>query len=179
MHGFRPGALDGLGFGEDWRKEIAPNLMEVCLDAYGWSGPWAGRRGFDSLVQMSSGIAYAGMAWASGYKPTPLPMQALDHATGYLMAAAIIRTLDKSVRGEKVSNARTSLARTAELIAGYEQNGLHEAIGDAREADFSDEIEQTPWGKSHRLKPPVTIGGTSMAWATPACEFGSSEAAWG
>ena len=68
--------------GSEWRRSIAPNVIEVCLDAYGWSGPWAGRRGFDSLVQMSSGIADAGMTWANANKPTPLPVQALDHATG-------------------------------------------------------------------------------------------------
>lgn len=178
VHGYRPGALDGLGFGEGWRRDTAPNLLEVSLDAYGWSGPWAGRRGFDSLVQMSSGIADAGMQWADADKPMPLPVQALDHATGYLMAAAIIRTLDKLVRGERVCNARLSLARTAELLAGYEQHETREAIGDVRQTDFAEEIEHTPWGKAHRLKPPVNIGGVAMEWRTPACKLGSSPAAW-
>ncbi len=49
--------------------------------------------GFDSLVQMSSGIAEAGMLWKHAGKPVPLPLQALDHATGYLMAASAIQAL--------------------------------------------------------------------------------------
>ncbi len=63
VHGYRPGALDGLGYGAAARQSLAPGLVEVCLDAYGWTGPWAGRRGFDSLVQMSCGIAQAGQDW--------------------------------------------------------------------------------------------------------------------
>ena len=39
---------------------------------------------FDSLVQMSPGIADTGMRWSCADKPVPLPGQALDHATGYL-----------------------------------------------------------------------------------------------
>ena len=79
-------ALEGLGYNTQRISEIAPHIIEVSLSAYGWTGPWAARRGFDSLVQMSSGIAHAGMAWANNNHPTPLPVQALDFATGYILA---------------------------------------------------------------------------------------------
>ena len=91
LHGYRPSALDRLGFDPGTRRGLSPGLIDVCLCAYGWSGPWAARRGFDSLVQMSTGIADAGMRWRNADKPVPLPVQALDHATGYLMAAVAIR----------------------------------------------------------------------------------------
>src|SRR5690606_42020592 len=68
------------------RRRINPALADVSLDAYGWTGPWKTRRGFDSLVQMSCGIADAGMRQLGQSKPTPLPVQALDHATGYRSA---------------------------------------------------------------------------------------------
>ena len=61
VHGYRPGALDAFGLGEAERRRARPGLIDVSLDAYGWSGPWAGRRGFDSLVQMSAGVAAEGM----------------------------------------------------------------------------------------------------------------------
>src|SRR5215471_14499226 len=93
VHGYRPGALDHLGFDAVRRRSLSPGLIDVCLDAYGWSGPWASRRGFDSLVQMSAGIADAGMRMEGLGKPFPLPVQALDQATGYLMAAAAARAL--------------------------------------------------------------------------------------
>jgi CoA-transferase family III len=97
VHGYRPGALERLGFGEEERRKLNPGLIDICLSAYGWSGrwsgPWAGRRGFDSLVQMSVGIADAGMRRERAVKPFPLPIQALDQPTGYLMAAAAARAL--------------------------------------------------------------------------------------
>ena len=99
LHGYRADALERLGYGVAERAELRPGLIDVCLNAYGWSGPWQNRRGFDSLVQMSSGIADAGMQWQQADKPTPLPLQALDHATGYLMAGqCAIRLLGKVER---------------------------------------------------------------------------------
>ena len=117
VHGYRPGALDSLGLDLATRDRLAPNRIEVTLDAYGWQGPWARRRGFDSLVQMSTGIAAAGKAWAGADRPTPLPVQALDHATGYLMAAAVLSALTAAAQGLPVANGHLSLARTAELLA--------------------------------------------------------------
>ncbi len=116
VHGYRPEALASLGFGAARRREIRPGLVDVSLDAYGWTGPWAGRRGFDSLVQMSSGIAEAGMRRMKRDRPTPLPVQALDHATGYLMAAAVIRGLTKRLNHGLGSETRTSLARVAAVL---------------------------------------------------------------
>ena len=89
VHGYRSDALDRLGLGMARRRALRPGLVDVALDAYGWSGPWRARRGFDSLVQMSCGIADAGMRQPGRDRPTPLPVQALDHATGYLLAAAV------------------------------------------------------------------------------------------
>ena len=91
VHGYRPGAMTGLGLGEDTQLECNPALINVSLCAYGWTGPWSQRCGFDSLVQMSSGIVHQGMLAFNSSKPYPLPVQALDHATGYLMAAAVLK----------------------------------------------------------------------------------------
>src|SRR5690606_14976535 len=77
VHGYRSDALEKLGLGETRRRELNPGLVDVCLDAYGWTGDWRARRGFDSLVQMSSGIAHAGMTLLNKPIPTPLPVQAL------------------------------------------------------------------------------------------------------
>ena len=109
-------ALSALGYGEDIRRALNPSLVDVRLDAYGWSGPWRNRRGFDSLVQMSTGIAAVGRAWRDADKPVPLPVQALDHATGYLMAAAAVRGLALRLSKGQATFASLSLARTAALL---------------------------------------------------------------
>lgn len=178
VHGYRPGALDSLGYSESVRDSLSPNLIEVSLDAYGWSGPWAGRRGFDSLVQMSSGIAYSGMRWAGLDKPTPLPVQALDHATGYLMAAAVISLVRTSLKGEGVGKARLSLARTAELFIANPQAGESQLNTNPSSEDFSRQIEFTPWGRSNRLRSALSVEGAEIEWGYAANKLGSSEASW-
>ncbi len=171
LHGYRADALERLGYGAAERQRLVPGLIDVCLNAYGWSGPWQNRRGFDSLVQMSSGIAEAGMRWKNADKPTPLPVQALDHATGYLMAAAAITLLGRG------GSARLSLARTAKLLI-ENGPGTNEAVRAEDENDQGLLVEQTPWGPAHRLHVPLKITGTPLQWALPATELGSHLAKW-
>ncbi|PCR97762.1 acyl-CoA transferase [Pseudomonas fluorescens] len=177
LHGYRADALEHLGFGAERRRQLAPGLIDVCLNAYGWSGPWQNRRGFDSLVQMSSGIAEAGQRWKQADKPTPLPVQALDHATGYLMAASAIRLLAERLRSGRGGSARLSLARTAKLLIEHGP-GTDEALRPEDEQDQSLRVEQTPWGPAHRLEAPLKISGTPLHWALPATELGSHQPRW-
>ncbi len=172
VHGYRPGALDAM-----IGTHRPQGLVEVSLDAYGWTGPWAGRRGFDSLVQMSCGIADAGMAWAGADKPHPLPVQALDHATGYFMAAAVLSALTRAIQGKGSSRARLSLARTAEVLAKLEPV-LAEPITGSEPADLGDWVEQTVWGPAKRVKPALRISGMPMSWDRPAGALGAAPARW-
>lgn len=171
LHGYRADALERLGYGVAERQKLAPGLIDVCLNAYGWSGPWQNRRGFDSLVQMSSGIAEAGMQWKHANTPTPLPLQALDHATGYLMAGAAIRLLERG------GSARLSLARTAKLLI-ENGAGTNEPLRAEDDSDQGMLVEQTPWGPAHRLHVPLKITGTPLQWALAATELGSHRAQW-
>lgn len=180
VHGYRDGALEGLGFGAVWRRQVNPSLIDVSLNAYGWSGPWQQRRGFDSLVQMSAGIADAGMHRLGRDRPTPLPLQALDHATGYLMAAAVVMALVRRRQGLGGSTVRASLARTAHLLAGYgvdDPEPCALAPVDAS-ADFSAAVEATSWGAARRLRAPVEVAGAPMRWERAACALGTAAAAW-
>ncbi|MFJ3054607.1 CoA transferase [Herbaspirillum sp. NPDC087042] len=180
VHGYRPQALEQLGLGVARRRELNPALVDVSLDAYGWSGPWAGRRGFDSLVQMSSGIAHTGMQRRGASKPVPLPVQALDHATGYVLAAAALRGLSRRQLAGKGSQARLSLARTARLLADYPlPEGSDEAALDGEvAADFDPAVERTVWGPAHRLLAPLQVAGAPLHWDLPASPLRASPARW-
>ena len=178
VHGYRPGALEGLGFGKDKRRQLNPGLIDVCLDAYGWTGPWARRRGFDSLVQMSAGIADAGMRMEGVGKPFPLPVQALDQATGYLMAAAAARALlIRRITGGALS-AQLSLARTAHLLASTMSSLKPPMQAPETSDDLAPEIELTDWGAARRLKFPVSISGVVPGSPLPASKLRSSLASW-
>lgn len=177
LHGYRPGALPGLGFDPDARRQRNPGLVDVSLDAYGWTGPWAGRRGFDSLVQMSSGIARHGMAASGADRPVPLPVQALDHATGYLLAAAVLSALAERRRG-RIRSARLSLARTAHLLTSAgtvtpTPEPLKENAG-----DIAPDVEETDWGPARRTRFPLAIEGIDPRWPHPASKLRSASAEW-
>lgn len=178
LHGYRPGALEHLGLGSAIRHQINPSLIDVSLNAYGWTGPWRDRRGFDSLVQMSSGIAHAGMQHFEADKPVPMPVQTLDQATGYLMAAAAIMGITERLQSNTVLHARLSLARTAQLLLDYRTDARYPAFAPETDADRSDTIEHTPWGKAQRIQWPIQINGCPADWATPARELGSDSACW-
>ncbi|MEZ4553690.1 MAG: CoA transferase [Dehalococcoidia bacterium] len=176
VHGYRAGALQGLGYDSEALRALRLGLVEVCLNAYGWTGPWRERRGFDSLVQMSAGIAHAGMAWAGSPRPHPLPVQALDHATGYLMAFATLRGLAERRRGQTL-RARLSLARTAALLTGHRLQSATPLAPEAP-ADIDGATEDTGWGPAARLRAPVRIEGVALHPARPAMPLGSDAPRW-
>ncbi|HEY4225626.1 MAG TPA: CoA transferase [Pseudolysinimonas sp.] len=175
VSGYRADALERLGLGEAVRRRIRPGLVDVSLDAYGHTGPWAGRRGFDSLVQMSSGIAVAGLDAGSSDKPTPLPVQALDHATGYLTAAAVLVGLAARALDGIGSCARLSLARTAVELENA--RGL-EADASAPAPEWHRAPLDTRWGAAGLLPPPLAVGGHPLAWALAPRPLGSDDPLW-
>lgn len=181
VSGYRADALERLGLGEEVRRGIRPGLVDVSLDAYGHSGPWATRRGFDSLVQMSSGIAAAGLVDGSADWPTPLPVQALDHATGYLTASAVLAGLATRVREGLGTRSRLSLARTAvELEAARrraDEDG-HPMDAATPAPDLTRTPLATPWGAADLLPSPLSIGGSPLIWTLPPRPLGSDVATW-
>jgi hypothetical protein len=178
VHGYRADALDRLGLDDAARQAIRPGLIDVTLNAYGWTGPWRNRRGFDSLVQMSAGIADAGMRAAKSAQPKPLPVQALDHATGYLMAAAVLQGLVRRLDCGAGTAARLSLARTADLLTSKVQGSLDDHLAPASDDDWATDLEAMSFGPARRLRPPLMIDTAPMCWHRPACALGSADPAW-
>lgn len=131
VQSYRPGSLASRGFGPDDLAAARPGIVVVSLSAYGHTGPWRERRGFDSLVQMSTGIAaHAGMD-----RPRPLPVQALDHGTGWFAAHGVMTALHRRATEGGSWHVRLSLARTAEW--------LHD-LGPRPAAEVS-EVDPAPW----------------------------------
>ena len=179
VHGYRPDALDRLGFDAARRRDLNPTLIDVSHDAYGWTGPWAGRRGFDSLVQMSAGIADAGRKAAGTEAPVPLPAQALDHGCGYLLAAAACRALVRLLVDRRATTVRLSLARTAKLLVDLGDAGdLKGPAPPAGEIDRWCETAETAWGPIRRVRCPGRIGDQSPRWTIPPGPLGIDAPAW-
>jgi len=114
--GYRPQALAALGFSPQDAARISPGIVYVSLSAYGHAGPWAERRGFDSLVQTSTGFNHAEGQAAGVDGPKELPAQMLDHATGYMMAFGAMMAKARQSREGGSWHVRVSLAQTGRWL---------------------------------------------------------------
>ena len=151
VQGYRPGSLDKAGLGPNAVKEINPSIVSVTLCAFGYEGPWASRRGFDSIVQTVSGIAEAG-GRAAGLvdgAPKSLPAQALDHGCGYLMAAAAMSALKRQREEGGAWRVRTALAWTGRWL---------EDLGEIDAINAEGPIEIKRCGAYDRRKWPLWSG---------------------
>ncbi|QKV94485.1 CoA transferase [Streptomyces sp. NA02950] len=175
VSGYRPGALDGLGLAADTLTERHPGLIVAELCAWGWSGPWTGRRGFDSLVQVATGIA-ALEAGPDG-RPGVLPAQALDHGTGYLIAAAVLRALTARQDTGAGRRLRFSLAGTASWL----MHGVTPAPEGGPEYDPAPWLAETesPYGALRYARSPlVRPGGGGFNWSRPPGRWGADTPRW-
>ena len=174
--GLRADALARLGYDDDALAAQNPALIVASLDAYGWDGPWRDRRGFDSLVQMSSGIAAAGAAATGADHPVPLPVQALDHACGYLTAAAVGRALTRRSTGSVISRIRLSLIGLANLLWSLPRPAGQPEM--PKPGDFPLTEAQTAWGPARRVPLPGAIAGIEPQWRFEAGPLGRHQPAW-
>ncbi|WP_230196306.1 CoA transferase [Streptomyces coriariae] len=185
--GYRPGALDRFGLSPEALTERRPGLVVAQVSAWGAYGPWGGRRGFDSLVQVATGIA---TVEGSAGRPGALPAQALDHGTGYLLAAAVLRALTEQSYDGGSRFVRSALARTAAWLTEGVRMGEGEGKGmtKARErqvngggsVDPGRRLAETdsPLGRLRHALPPVSFDGGPGDWARPPGPWGADPARW-
>jgi hypothetical protein len=178
VHGYRPGALDSIGLDEATRQDVRPGLVEVQLNAYGYTGPWATRRGFDSLVQMSAGMADRGMRETRAEHPVPLPVQALDHATGWIAAAAALRGVAEARRTGRGSASRLSLARTAVELENWRTAWGGGPFPVTPLGELPSRTLDTVWGTVDVLDSPLEVSALALETLQPPRLLGSDEPVW-
>lgn len=165
---YRPGAFAHHGFDID---RVTPGSITVQLSAFDWIGPWAQRRGFDSIVQTTTGIGAEGMAQSGSSQPVPLPVQALDYCTGLLAAFAAQQLAAHQREHGGTWLARLSLLRTRNWLTQLKTPRPFTPSPPT----YGPETLQTvasPLGAITLAKP---LGGN---WSTPPMPLGSSDPAW-
>ena len=179
VQGYRPGAVAGHGFSPQELARLRPGIVYVSLCAYGHEGPWARRRGFDSLVQTASGFNDAEANAFGRDKPKELPCQELDHATGYLLAFAAMVALARCAAEGGSWHVRCSLAQT-----GYWFRNLGRIAGTAcpnpKFDDVRDCLEESDsgFGRLTAVRHSAVLSDTPICWARPSVPLGSHAPAW-
>jgi crotonobetainyl-CoA:carnitine CoA-transferase CaiB-like acyl-CoA transferase len=174
VHGYRPHALDRFGLTPEALASRYPGLVVVSLSAWGASGPWAGRRGFDSIVQAASGIAMATSPDAG--RPARLPCQLLDHGTGYLCAAAALSALTAQTAGGGTHIRELSLSRTAAWLLGQPRSASDGMPPPDPAGRFS--VIASADGAVTLADPPGELDGTSLRWTRPLARYGGDQPRW-
>jgi crotonobetainyl-CoA:carnitine CoA-transferase CaiB-like acyl-CoA transferase len=173
--GYRPGSLVRFGLGRDDLAERHPGLVVVSLSAWGHRGPWADRRGFDSVVQAPTGIALAESP--DGSEPGALPCQLLDHGTGYLAAAAVLDGLRRQSTSGGTHFRTLSLARTAFwLTAG----GPHYVPASAAHPSPAEDwmVELNGRQVAAVVAPPGHIDRQALSWPGPPARYLADSPFW-
>ena len=181
LQGYRPGAVAGHGFAPEALAALRPGIVCTSLSAYGEAGPWGGRRGFDSLVQTASGFNHA-EAEAAGSLPEPrvLPCQALDHASGYLLAFGTLAALLRRAEEGGSWRVAVSLAGTAAWLRGLGriEGGFGVAVPAMAELGELLEESGSGFGRLTALREPGRLEATPPYWALPSVPLGTHRAEW-
>ena len=178
--GYRPRSIAACGFSPEEAARVSPGIVYVSLSAYGHKGPWAERRGFDSLVQTSTGFNHAEGKAAGVDGPKELPAQMLDHGSGYLMAFGAMMARARQAREGGSWHVRVSLART-----GYWLWNLGRLSEGLKAADYTNDEVQTfmedlpsGFGPLHSVCHSAVLSKTPAFWDRPAMPLGSHPPQW-
>jgi crotonobetainyl-CoA:carnitine CoA-transferase CaiB-like acyl-CoA transferase len=180
VQGYRPGALAGLGFSVEEVVKRRPGVVYVSISAFGHTGPWRERRGFDSVVQAVSGLAEENRA---DDRPRFLPANPLDYMTGYLAAFGAMVALRRRQTEGGSYLVRLSLAQTGRWLAGLPRLSAERAA--ARPADLpADRLDElmmlsdSPFGQLRHLKPAAQMTVTPPFWERPSAPLEHDPPRW-
>lgn len=120
VQGFRWGSFAGHGFGPEDLRRINPRLIYVELNAYGFQGPWAERRGWEQLAQAATGLAALHSAKLG--KSELIPAYFNDYGSGCLGALGVLAALHRRADEGGSWLVRVALAKTAMLGTRFAQN---------------------------------------------------------
>jgi hypothetical protein len=180
LQAYRPGALAARGFGPEELARVRPGIVYVSVSAYGHGGPWARRRGFDSLVQSASGIAFTERQAAGWNEPKHLPCQALDHATGYLAAFGAMAALARRATEGGSWHVRVSLAQTGRWLQSFGQIPEGWKAPDVTLEDVRDCLAtvESEFGRVVGVQPAEALDETPAYFALPPTRVGAHQAKW-
>ncbi len=179
VQSYRPGALAALGFGPEDVAGIRPDIVYVSLSAYSRTGPWAARRGYDTLVQTASGIALdEGRAFGQE-RPRHLPISALDHSTGYFAAAAAMLALARRHTDGGGAHVCCSLVQTREWLETFGRvDGTATPSPDDEARIERLPTMESPFGRIAYAPPGGELSATPPRWDRAPAQPGSDAPAW-
>lgn len=183
--GYRPATLGSRGFSPEALAQLRPGIVAVSLCAFSHAGPWASRRGFDTVVQTVSGITHRQGEVFPGAAPGPqfYPVSAIDFLTGYLMAFGAMVALKRRALEGGSWLVRISLAQVGHWLAERGEVPLDQLKNLTKE--FTPEeiaqwtmVSDTPVGRLRHMSPVVGMTETQPFWDKTTVPLGHHQPVW-
>ena len=180
VQGYRPGTLAARGFSAEAVAARRPGIVCASLNAYGNAGPWSSRRGFDSLVQTATGFNRAEAEAFGQETPRPMPVQALDHGTGYLLALGILAALYRRQTEGGSWHVTVSLVRTGHWLRGLGRRSESLDLPGQHHDDVIDLLEpsESGFGRMEAIRHPALLSATPARFTRPSVPPGAHPPVW-
>jgi len=177
LQGYRPGALAAFGCSAETLARQHPGLVVAELSAYGNSGPWGQRRGFDSLVQTATGLNHDEARAFGQAEPRALPLQALDYSAGFLLAFGIQAALWRRAQEGGSWQVTVSLAAVAQWLRSLGRTPGDLAVPLAERGPWL-HTEPSGWGQLTSVRHAAQLSATPARCLLPSMPPGSHAPAW-
>ena len=177
VQSYRPGGLAAHGFAPEDVARLRPGIVYVSLCAYGDTGPWRMRRGFDSLVQTATGFNLAEAEAAKSTEPKALPMQILDYGTGHLMAFAATAALRRQALEGGSWHVKVSLAQTGHWLRSLGRVETGFSIARPKVSPYI-ETAASGFGELAGMAHSAKFSRTPTRWARPSMPPGTHAPEW-
>lgn len=142
VQNFRPGAMERLGFGYVAAKALNPRLIYVSISGFGQTGPYAGRRVYDPVIQATSGVA-ASQTNPATKEPELIRTLVCDKVTALtaaqaMTAALFARLRDPQGRGQQIELSMLDAAVQFNWPEVMYNHTFQGADAPARQPEFGD-----------------------------------------
>ncbi len=178
--GYRPGALEGRGFGPEELAELRPGMVYVSISCFGEDGPLSHRAGWEQVAQCVTGIC---MDYDVN-RPRIMYVPACDYMTGYLGAYGALLALARRAREGGSYHVRVSLCQSGMFL--YRQGktacaasgtSIADAVSGA-ELEALRTVSETGHGQLRHLGPVLNLSETPPYWAIPTPVLGADQPVW-
>lgn len=181
IDGYRPGALQGHGFGAQELHALRPGLVVLSVSCFGSGGPFAGRAGWEQVAQAVTGICHVNGQLSNGGRPKLVFAPMSDYITGYLGAYGVMLALARRAREGGSYQVHVSLCQSAMFV---HRQGLLAGFEDAPERLDDASLQRlyvqaaTSQGELRTLGPVLKMSETMPRWSRPTPAFGADEPCW-
>jgi hypothetical protein len=175
--GYRPGMLQGLGFGPEDLAAVRPGIVYLSISCFGADGPFSHRGGWEQVAQTVTGLCHDG---GDGDRPGLLPAAACDYTTGYLGAYGVLLALARRAREGGSYHVRVSLCQSGMFIyrqgkTAFAGPGM-DLTDTERDALCID--TQLALGPLRHLGPVLRLSETPPRWTRPTPTLGGDAPEW-